>query len=63
MKFNVGDVVKLNSGGPNMTIKESESETAWCQWMSNEGKVYEADFPIKSLQISKEISGFAVISD
>lgn len=62
MKFNVGDVVRLNSGGPDMTIREIQRETAWCQWIS-ESKIYEADFPIKSLQRSKEISGFAVISD
>jgi len=32
MNFKIGDVVKLNSGGPYMTIIGIENEFAKCQW-------------------------------
>jgi len=35
-EFKVGDVVRLKSGGPPMTVTEvgkaSEEPTIWCQW-------------------------------
>jgi uncharacterized protein YodC (DUF2158 family) len=30
--FNVGDVVKLKSGGPNMTVDNSSSSRITCVW-------------------------------
>ncbi len=51
MTFAVGDVVKLKSGGPNMTIQrifsEEETEYATCVWFENS---------------TKKIEGFAIIT-
>jgi uncharacterized protein YodC (DUF2158 family) len=30
--FNVGDVVKLKSGGPNMTVDNASSSRITCMW-------------------------------
>ncbi|MCD2181050.1 YodC family protein [Rhizobium sp. GN54] len=32
MKFSVGDVVVLKSGGPPMTIRHIEDDVAYCEW-------------------------------
>lgn len=39
-KFNVGDVVMLNSGGPKMTISSIESDRVWCIWFITSNVVY-----------------------
>jgi uncharacterized protein YodC (DUF2158 family) len=52
-KFQVGDVVKLKSGGPDMTVKSCHAgddyEIYDCQWFA--GKKLEAGrFPADSLE-------------
>lgn len=37
--FNVGDIVRLKSGGPNMTIDNASSERIICVWF-DEAKTY-----------------------
>lgn len=32
MQFNLGDVVKLKSGGPSMTVNEISGSQAHCTW-------------------------------
>lgn len=42
-EFNEGDVVKLKSGGPKMTIKEiNDNGEVYCQWFS--GTEIKTDF-------------------
>jgi uncharacterized protein YodC (DUF2158 family) len=37
--FNVGDVVRLKSGGPAMTVKTVMDNLVVCVWFTAEGKV------------------------
>jgi uncharacterized protein YodC (DUF2158 family) len=38
MKFKVGDIVQLKSGGPLMTIESAQDDgTYWCVWFSSKG--------------------------
>lgn len=37
--MNAGDVVKLKSGGPLMTIKFIENGEAYCEWFDNKTKL------------------------
>ena len=32
MKVQVGDVVRMKSGGPKMTVVQIDEFTAWCRW-------------------------------
>ncbi|WP_366918747.1 YodC family protein [Burkholderia vietnamiensis] len=37
LKFKVGDIVQLKSGGPEMTVKTMPTQTNsryWCQWFA-----------------------------
>jgi uncharacterized protein YodC (DUF2158 family) len=34
--FNVGDIVKLKSGGPNMTVDNASSHRITCVWFEGE---------------------------
>lgn len=47
--FEVGDVVVLKSGGPEMTVQEESGEGhVWCQWFGGR-KLERGRFPIASL--------------
>ncbi|WP_041544395.1 MULTISPECIES: DUF2158 domain-containing protein [Chelativorans] len=38
MEFKVGDVVELNSGGPNMTVESRQNgDEWWCVWFNSIG--------------------------
>lgn len=44
--FSPGDVVRLKSGGPKMTVLKLEDETALaCKWFDRNGKVHTDSFP------------------
>jgi uncharacterized protein YodC (DUF2158 family) len=50
----VGDVVRLKSGGPAMTVDQLQNSslgipTAWCSWFDGMKKVT-GDFPVSSLK-------------
>jgi uncharacterized protein YodC (DUF2158 family) len=50
--FNVGDKVKLNSGGPIMTVTqtgEHEDGLVMCAWFNSSGKAQEQLFPPAAL--------------
>lgn len=50
-KFKIGDVVKLKSGGPNMTVTDTDldpGESYWCQWFAG-SKEQKAHFPADAL--------------
>ena len=33
--FKAGDVVQLKSGGPKMTVRETDDDGVFCQWFHN----------------------------
>lgn len=50
--FNVGDIVKLKSGGPDMTVKtlpQEKGTTYVCQWFAGR-KLEQGSFPADSLE-------------
>ncbi|MEH0696908.1 YodC family protein [Vibrio owensii] len=48
--FNIGDVVRLKSGGPAMTVGEVSHEgSVYCQWFL-EGQVLSYSFNSNSLE-------------
>ncbi|PHQ67626.1 MAG: DUF2158 domain-containing protein [Robiginitomaculum sp.] len=55
--FKVGDIVKLKSGGPKMTIDNidlgpmEDTETAWVSWFDNTLNPQSGSYPITSLDI------------
>ncbi|MFQ2217623.1 YodC family protein [Aeromonas enteropelogenes] len=59
----VGDVVKLHSGGPSMTILNVDEASAECLWFTSDYLLQRASFPLSVIEpIKKEIpytrSGF-----
>lgn len=47
-----GDVVRLNSGGPKMTVLQTKSgDTVNCQWFDRNGKIHTQDFSIKMISV------------
>lgn len=55
-KFNVGDIVVLKSGGPDMTVEEwevysGESGEYRCQWFGGR-KLEHGSFPPDSLELA-----------
>ncbi|RQT87050.1 YodC family protein [Burkholderia cepacia] len=56
-EFNVGDIVKLVSGGPDMAVKRYSSVGAgsfYCQWFAGK-KLENGDFPAKSLVLVRAV--------
>lgn len=61
--FNIGDIVRLKSGGPDMTIKEvgkhhSTGEFVGrytCQWFAGK-KLDDGTFPQPSLELVKAVN-------
>jgi uncharacterized protein YodC (DUF2158 family) len=56
-EFKPGDVVRLKSGGPKMTVDQIENRgankiTVWCDWLDGNKKCTET-FPDTSLVIEK----------
>lgn len=54
-KFSVGNIVKLNSGGPDMTVKTVPEGTGTyfdCQWFAGK-KLETGRFPADSLELVK----------
>lgn len=62
LKFNIGDIVSLKSGGPKMTIEEietlyenglpSKKYNCGCSWFVN-GELKRSKFSNEALEISK----------
>jgi uncharacterized protein YodC (DUF2158 family) len=53
-ELRVGTIVKLKSGGPDMTVNEwlSYSHEYTCQWFAGK-KLEEGSFPLESLEVVK----------
>lgn len=50
-KFKTGDVVRLKSGSPKMTVK-GQDDGAWAvQWIDRNGKLQSDTFPADMLDI------------
>lgn len=41
----LGDIVILNSGGPNMMVIKNNDQSVRCMWPDSEGKLRKASFP------------------
>lgn len=58
-KFKRGNVVKLKSGGPDMTVVEygnwdhSDEEKVSCRWFEGKGKPHEEQFFEDELQLAE----------
>lgn len=63
-KFTVGTIVKLNSGGPDMTVEEvclrydtkEPTGNVDCQWFAGK-KLEKGRFPVDSLELVPEAKG------
>lgn len=52
-KFSVGEIVKLKSGGPEMTVQiipSSTNDQYYCQWFAGK-KLEQGRFPADSLEL------------
>lgn len=52
-KFAVGDIVKLKSGGPEMTVQSlppSANDYYYCQWFAGK-KLEQGRFPTDSIEL------------
>jgi uncharacterized protein YodC (DUF2158 family) len=50
MSFKVGDVVKLKSDGPKMTIQSLRGDMVDCVWFGPDGNVKHSSFPAEALE-------------
>lgn len=53
-QFQVGDVVRLKSGGPQMTVADtgedmSGRQMVWCMWFDEKGARQQETFPPEAL--------------
>lgn len=58
-QFTVGNIVKLKSGGPEMTVQQehqslSKRSVFRCQWFAGK-KLESGDFPPDSLELMKPV--------
>lgn len=45
-EFNIGDVVCLKSGGPQMTVHSVDEHEIGCMWFTTMGECRSHDFPV-----------------
>ncbi|WP_165576243.1 YodC family protein [Aeromonas bestiarum] len=50
----VGDVVKLNSGGPSMTVLTIDEKEAKCLWFTSDYQLQSATFPLDVIDLVKK---------
>jgi uncharacterized protein YodC (DUF2158 family) len=50
ISFKPGDIVRLKSGGPPMTIAHIDGTEAYCEWFNDKREVQGRDFQVTSLQ-------------
>jgi uncharacterized protein YodC (DUF2158 family) len=48
--FNVGDIVKLKSGGPNMTVDNASSSRIICKWFDSTNICFIEEFDQGALE-------------
>ena len=59
--MNVGDIVRLKSGGPVMTVDSVAQGTARCVWMKDETPMKHR-FSIAALEAAKPTDPFATVA-
>lgn len=47
----VGDIVRLKSGGPDMTIGNITDEFAYCQWFNKENDAKDGSYRLDALDL------------
>ena len=45
-----GDIVRLKSGGPKMTVQDAKGEAVTCKWFDRNGKLHSDGFPASLLE-------------
>jgi uncharacterized protein YodC (DUF2158 family) len=50
MNLKTGDVVRLKSGGPQMTVLSVQGQTVDCSWFGPDGNVKLSSFPAAALE-------------
>jgi uncharacterized protein YodC (DUF2158 family) len=58
VKFGIGDVVRLNSGGPNMTVTlyEEAKKIVYCKWVNESGQLQTEPFPDACIILVKPLT-------
>lgn len=54
MELKIGDVVRLKSGGPAMTVNEVDSTYAYCAWSDKNHVILYGNFKPEILNIAKK---------
>jgi uncharacterized protein YodC (DUF2158 family) len=50
--FKPGDLVRLKSGGPKMTVQKDAGSNQWeCSWFDRNGKLQKGSFVFEALEI------------
>lgn len=49
MTFAPGDIVRLKSGGPKMTVLDAKGEAVTCKWFDRNGKLHSDGFVASTL--------------
>jgi uncharacterized protein YodC (DUF2158 family) len=52
--FNVGEMVRLKSGGPNMTVDGDSGSRIICAWFDHAGEFHRLDFDQEALEKVEE---------
>ena len=61
VRFKKGDLVRLKSGGPKMTVTDvgqaayTQEDTVWVRWFDEKGKVENDTFSPESLEHAKSL--------
>jgi uncharacterized protein YodC (DUF2158 family) len=55
--FSIGDIVKLKSGGPDMTVQSTptKDDLLFAQWFAGK-KLEQGRFPVSSLQLVPKVA-------
>ena len=61
-EFTAGDVVKLKSGGPQMTVEGTDSDSVECVFFDKDNVLKRATFAKDTVQIFKPSSGTTFMS-
>jgi uncharacterized protein YodC (DUF2158 family) len=56
MEFQIGNVVRLRSGGPDMTVESIESEEkVWCTWFDSNKRNLSKAFKREVLELVRQL--------